>query len=40
MGILYEGKHMCVIVRLDEESIVTAYITDRIKKGKVVWEKN
>ncbi len=39
-GHIYEGKHMCVIVRLDEESIVTAYITDRIKKGEVVWEKN
>lgn len=37
---IYEGKHMCVVVRLDEESIVTAYITDRIKKGKVVWKKN
>ncbi len=39
-GHIYEGKHMCVVVRLDEESIVTAYITDRIKKGEVVWKKN
>lgn len=37
---IYEGKHMCVVVRLDEESIVTAHITDRIKKGEVVWKKN
>ncbi len=37
---IYEGKHMCVVVRLDEETIVTAYITDRIKKGEVVWKKN
>lgn len=34
-----EGKHICVVVRLDEESIVTAYINDRIKKGKVSWKK-
>ncbi|VVB87323.1 Uncharacterised protein [uncultured archaeon] len=39
-GHIYQGKHMCVVVRLDEESIVTAYITDRIKKGEIVWEKN
>lgn len=38
--IIYEGKYMCVVVRLDEGSIVTAYITDRIKKGEVVWKKN
>jgi hypothetical protein len=37
---IYEGKHMCIVVRLDEESIVTAYITDRVKKGEVVWKKN
>ena len=37
---IYEGKHMCVVVSIDEESIVTAYITDRIKKGQVVWKKN
>jgi len=39
-GHIYEGKYMCIAVRLDEESIVTAYITDRIKKGEVVWKKN
>lgn len=39
-GHIYEGKYMCVVVRLDEESIITAYITDRIKKGEVVWQKN
>lgn len=36
---IYEGKHMCVVVRLDEKSIVTAYITDRIKKGEVDGKK-
>ncbi|MBU4373750.1 MAG: hypothetical protein KJ714_04775 [Euryarchaeota archaeon] len=37
---IYEGKHLCVVVRLDNESIVTAYITDRIKRGEVIWKKN
>jgi hypothetical protein len=37
---IYEGKYMCVVVRLDEKSIVTAYITDRIKSGDVIWKKN
>lgn len=37
---IYEGKHICVVVKLDEESIVTAYITDRIKRGEVLWKKN
>ncbi len=37
---IYEGKYMCVVVGLDEESIVTAYITDRIKKGEVIWKRN
>ncbi len=39
-GHIYEGKYMCIVIRLDELSIVTAYITDRIKKGEVVWKKN
>ena len=25
---IYRGKYMCVVVRLDDKSIVTAYITD------------
>lgn len=37
---IYEGKHICVVVKLDNESIVTAYITDRIKRGEIVWKKN
>jgi hypothetical protein len=37
---IYEGKYMCVVIRLDEGSIVTAYITDRIKIGDVIWKKN
>ena len=37
---IYGGKYMCVVVRLDEKSIVTAYITDRIKSGDLIWKKN
>ncbi len=37
---IYEGKHICVVVKLDNESIVTAYITDRIKGGEIVWKKS
>jgi hypothetical protein len=37
---IYKGKYMCVVVRLDEKSMVTAYITDRIKSGDVIWKKN
>jgi hypothetical protein len=37
---IYEGKYMCVIVQLNEKSIVTAYITDRINVGDVIWTKN
>lgn len=37
---IYEGKYMCVVVNLDNESIVTAYITDRIKRGEILWEKS
>jgi len=31
---------MCVVVKLNDESIITAYIADRIKRGEVVWKKN
>jgi len=37
---IYKGKHMSVVVRLDYRSIITAYITDRIKRGDVLWKKN
>lgn len=37
---IYKGKYMCVVVKLNDESIITAYITDRIKRGEVVWKKN
>ncbi len=31
---------MCVVVALDKELVVTAYITDRIKNGEIIWTKN
>jgi hypothetical protein len=37
---IYNGKYMCVVVRLEEKLIATAYITDRIKEGEIVWKKN
>ena len=36
---IYGGKNMCVVVRLDEYTIATAYITDRIKSGVIIWKK-
>ena len=38
---MVEGKHLCVVVKiLDEDAfVVTAYLTDRVKKGTVLWPK-
>ncbi len=35
------GKYMCVVVKIsgDDAFVVTAYLTDRIKKGETVWPK-
>jgi ferredoxin-NADP reductase len=35
------GKHHCVAVKVRREDafIVTAYLTDRVKKGTVLWPK-
>lgn len=35
------GKYLCVVVRADPDDafVVTAYLTDRIKKGKTVWPR-
>ena len=35
------GKHIAVVVKLNENKfVITAYITDRIKEGKILWERN
>ena len=33
------GKYLCAVVRLVNEDafVVTAYLTDRLKKGRVLW---
>jgi len=33
------GKHLCVVVKVrqDDAFVVTAYLTDRVKKGNVLW---
>lgn len=35
------GKYLCVVVRAgpDDAFVVTAYLTDRIKQGKIIWPK-
>ncbi len=36
---LYNGKYICVVIKILDEGcfISTAYITDKIKKGEMVW---
>ena len=33
------GKHLCVVVKVlpDDAFVVTAYLTDSVKKGTVLW---
>ena len=32
------SKHLCVVVKLtDDPFVITAYVTDRVKQGRVVW---
>ena len=35
------GKHMCVVVKIliGDAFVVTAYLTDRVKKGNLLWPK-
>jgi len=35
------GKHLCVVVKVhqDDAFVVTAYLTDRVKKGTALWLK-
>ena len=35
------GKHLCVVVKIlsDDAFVVTAYLTDRVKKGAFLWPK-
>ena len=35
------GKHLCVVVKIlvDDAFVVTAFLTDRVKKGTLLWPK-
>jgi len=35
------GKHLCVVVKdgLNDSFLLTAYLTDKIKKGKIIWNE-
>jgi molybdopterin synthase catalytic subunit len=39
--LIIENKYLCVVVKIVENDafIITAYFTDKIKKGEVIWEK-
>ncbi|MBF0105760.1 MAG: hypothetical protein HQM16_10590 [Deltaproteobacteria bacterium] len=36
------GKYLCVIVKIQENDafILTAFLTDKVKKGKILWKAN
>lgn len=35
------GKHLCVVVKMlaDDAFVVTAYLTDRVKRGTLLWPR-
>lgn len=37
---MVEGKYLCVIVKMKESDafVLTAYLTDKVKKGKILWK--
>ena len=41
VGTRVGDKHLCVVVRVQEADafVVTAYLTDKAKKGKLLWPK-
>jgi hypothetical protein len=41
VGTRVGDKHLCVVVKVQEEDafVVTAYLTDKAKKGKLLWPK-
>ncbi len=34
------GKHLCAVVKIlaEDAFLVTAYLTDRVKEGRVIWQ--
>lgn len=41
VGTCVGGKHLCVVVKVFEEDafILTAYLTDKVKKGDILWKR-
>ena len=39
---IYNGKYVCIVIKILNEDcfISTAYITDKIKRGEMVWRKS
>jgi hypothetical protein len=38
---IYEGKFLVVVVKeVDQKFISTFYVTDKIKEGEILWQKN
>ncbi len=39
---LVGGKHLCAVVKFkgDDAFVVTAYLTDQVKKGVTLWPQN
>jgi hypothetical protein len=40
-GLSIGNKHLCIVVKFKETDafVVTAYFTDSVKKGEVIWKK-
>jgi hypothetical protein len=40
-GTMVGGKHLCVVVKIVNEDafVLTAYLTDRVKRGVALWPK-
>jgi hypothetical protein len=40
-GLSIRNKHLCIVVKFKEKDafVITAYFTDSIKKGEVIWKK-
>lgn len=36
---IFNGKHFLVVTSYERESIITAFITDKIKAGALIWQK-
>ncbi len=41
LGTLVGDKHVCVVVKIttDDAFVLTAYLTDKVKKGTLIWPR-